>query len=76
MLILVIIMFQINIPLFNEPRMDLMSKVEPIDQFPILWFDESSDINDVSLKQMTFGPYKQLPRRLYLLLVVPWENFL
>ena len=36
-------------PLIKEPRMDLLSKVKPIDLFPMLWVDESADIDEVRI---------------------------
>ena len=36
-------------PLFNDERMDLLSKVKPIDLFPMLWVDESADIDEVRI---------------------------
>lgn len=37
-------------PLINEKRVDLLSKVEEIGLFPMLWVDESADIDEVQIQ--------------------------
>ena len=43
------VVFTINTHHCTTERMDLLSKVKPIDLFPMLWVDESADIDEVRI---------------------------
>ena len=43
-------LFQVNIPLINETKIDVLSEIENIELFPMIWVDESANIDEVSIK--------------------------
>ena len=44
-----IVTFQVNIPLFNTPMVDLLAKVKPIELFPMVWVDGTADIDEARI---------------------------